>query len=228
MCGINGFLSNNFKETEIIDGILDKMNHEIIHRGTDQDGFFIENNKGFSIGMAMRRLSIIDLSTGKQPIFSADKQIVIVFNGEIYNYKQLKKEHLGEYDFITNSDTEVIVALYQKYGTDSFSLLNGMFAFSIYDKTVNKLFIARDFFGEKPLYYALKDDAFYWCSELKSILNGLDLLEVSITLAKLFISIGLTFLGLMVMVSSVIALFISPSYSFDLPPSTSLGFTSIL
>ena len=173
MCGINGFLSNNFKETEIIDGVLDKMNHEIIHRGPDQDGFFIENNQGFSIGMAMRRLSIIDLSTGKQPIFSADKQIVIVFNGEIYNYKQLKKEHLGEYDFKTNSDTEVIVALYQKYGTDSFSLLNGMFAFSIYDIKVNKLFIARDFFGEKPLYYALKDDAFYWCSELKSILKVL-------------------------------------------------------
>lgn len=173
MCGINGFLSNNFKETEIIDGVLDKMNHEIIHRGPDQDGFFIENNQGFSIGMAMRRLSIIDLSTGKQPIFSADKQIVIVFNGEIYNYKQLKKEHLGEYDFKTNSDTEVIVALYQKYGTDSFSLLNGMFAFSIYDIKVNKLFIARDFFGEKPLYYSLDNDNFYWSSELKSMLQVL-------------------------------------------------------
>lgn len=171
MCGINGFVSKNFKETKIIDGILDQMNHEIRHRGPDQDGFFVENSQNFSVGMAMRRLSIIDLSTGKQPIFSADNQKVIVFNGEIYNYKLLKQEHLSEYHFKTNSDTEVIIALYEKYGVNSFSLLDGMFAFSIYDKTVNKLFIARDFFGEKPLYYAQKGDAFYWCSELKSMLK---------------------------------------------------------
>jgi asparagine synthase (glutamine-hydrolysing) len=171
MCGINGFVSKSFKETKIIDGILDQMNHEIMHRGPDQDGFFAESNPNFSIGMAMRRLSIIDLSTGKQPIFSADNQKVIVFNGEIYNYKLLKQEHLSEYHFKTNSDTEVIIALYEKYGVDSFSLLDGMFAFSIYDKTVNKLFIARDFFGEKPLYYSLNDATFYWCSELKSMLK---------------------------------------------------------
>lgn len=173
MCGINGFVSKNFKETKIIDGILDQMNHEIIHRGPDQDGFFAESNNNFSIGMAMRRLSIIDLSTGKQPIFSADNQKVIVFNGEIYNYKLLKQEHLGEYPFKTNSDTEVIIALYEKYGVASFSLLDGMFAFSIYDKTVNKIYIARDFFGEKPLYYSLNEDGFYWCSELKSMVKVL-------------------------------------------------------
>jgi asparagine synthase (glutamine-hydrolysing) len=173
MCGINGFISKSIKETKIIDGILDKMNHEIIHRGPDQDGFFTENNQEFSIGMAMRRLSIIDLSTGKQPIFSSDNLKVIVFNGEIYNYKILKQEHLNNYNFKTNSDTEVVIALYEKYGVASFGMLDGMFAFSIYDKRLNKIFIARDFFGEKPLYYTLNNDNFYWCSELKSILKVL-------------------------------------------------------
>ena len=173
MCGINGFVSNKYRETEIINKILDKMNYEIIHRGPDQDGFFTENSQNFSIGMAMRRLSIIDLTTGKQPIFAADNQKIIVFNGEIYNYKALKQEHLDGYKFKTSSDTEVIIALYEKYGVESFSLLDGMFAFSIFDKTVNKIFIARDFFGEKPLYYSLNNDSFYWCSELKSMLKVL-------------------------------------------------------
>ena len=129
MCGINGFVSNKYRETEIINKILDKMNYEIIHRGPDQDGFFTENSQNFSIGMAMRRLSIIDLTTGKQPIFAADNQKIIVFNGEIYNYKALKQEHLDGYKFKTSSDTEVIIALYEKYGVESFSLLDGMFAF---------------------------------------------------------------------------------------------------
>jgi len=174
MCGINGFVSKSLIEKNIIDGILDQMNQQIIHRGPDQDGFFTESGTDYSVGMAMRRLSIIDLSTGKQPIFSADNQKVIVFNGEIYNYKILKQEYLVGYNFKTNSDTEVIIALYEKYGVDSFSWLDGMFAFSIYDKTVNKVFIARDFFGEKPLYYSLNGGTFYWCSELKSLLKVLD------------------------------------------------------
>lgn len=173
MCGINGFVSKNLIETKIIDGILDHMNHEIIHRGPDQDGFFVEENQTISIGMAMRRLSIIDLSTGKQPIFSSDGQKIIVYNGEIYNYKLLRREHLNDYDFKTNSDTEVILGLYEKFGVSSFAMLDGMFAFSIYDKALNKIFIARDFFGEKPLYYTLNKDSFYWCSELKSMMKVL-------------------------------------------------------
>lgn len=171
MCGINGIVSKKPNNSLKLSEILNQMNHEIIHRGPDDDGFFTETKQNFSIGMAMRRLSIIDLSTGKQPIFSADNQKVIVFNGEIYNYKILKREYLSEYDFKTSSDTEVIIALYEKFGVKSFSMLDGMFAFSIYDKTVNKIFIVRDFFGEKPLYYTLNDDNFYWCSELKSILK---------------------------------------------------------
>lgn len=169
MCGINGFVSNSKKNIQ--DLII--MNNEIIHRGPDDDGLFFETKNDISIAMGMRRLSIIDLSTGKQPIFSSDNQKVIVFNGEIYNYKVLKQEHLRGYNFKSNSDTEVIIALYEKYGIASFAMLDGMFAFSIYDKTINKVLIARDFFGEKPLYYSLNGDSFYWCSELKSMLKVL-------------------------------------------------------
>ena len=151
------------------------MNNLIIHRGPDQDGLFAEENDQFTVGMGMRRLSIIDLSSGKQPIFSDDKQIVIVFNGEIYNYKVLKAKLLAEgLTFNTSSDTEVILKAYEKYGVESFQWLDGMYGFSIYDKNINKLFIARDFFGEKPLYYTHTDKEFIWASELKSIINTID------------------------------------------------------
>jgi asparagine synthase (glutamine-hydrolysing) len=151
------------------------MNDLIIHRGPDEDGVFSEENDTFSVGMAMRRLSIIDLSSGKQPIFSDDKQIVIVFNGEIYNYKVLKAKLEAEgVTFNTSSDTEVILKAYEKYGIESFQWLDGMYGFSIYDKTINKLFIARDFFGEKPLYYTHTAKEFIWASELKSIINTID------------------------------------------------------
>lgn len=187
MCGINGLISKNYLEEKDIDMTLRLMNTEIIHRGPDQDGYFTETNQNFSVGMAMQRLSIIDLSTGKQPIFSADGQKVIVFNGEIYNYKKIKQEYLGDYNFKTQSDTEVILALYEKYGVDSFSILDGMFAFSIYDKTKNKVYIARDFFGEKPLYYCHHKEVFYWCSELKSMLKVLDKkLELNKTAVNLY------------------------------------------
>ncbi|MBF6652509.1 asparagine synthase (glutamine-hydrolyzing) [Flavobacterium columnare] len=169
MCGINGIITRGAETEQSISQLLTIMNQKIFHRGPDQDGFFIEKINDSIIGMAMRRLSIIDLSTGKQPIFAAYEQKVIVFNGEIYNFKQLKSEYLSAYNFRTNSDTEVILALYDKLGVEAFGLLDGMFAFSIYDKNLNKVFIARDFFGEKPLYYTKQDNHFYWCSELKSL-----------------------------------------------------------
>jgi len=172
MCGINGVIKYQPTTNETISEVLTKMNQLIVHRGPDDDGFFIDNAKEFSVGMAMRRLSIIDLNTGKQPIYNEDKSIVIVFNGEIYNYKSLRIQLENEgVEFSTQSDTEVILKLYETKGESSFKLLDGMFAFSIYDKTKNKLFIARDFFGEKPLYYFKYKDAFYWSSELKSIVN---------------------------------------------------------
>jgi asparagine synthase (glutamine-hydrolysing) len=170
MCGINGYITQNNTDITALTSVLEKMNIKILHRGPDEDGFFIDNDKT-NIGMAMRRLSIIDLTTGKQPIYSEDKQIVIVFNGEIYNFKSLKADLIKQgVSFTTQGDTEVVLKLYQRYGVASFAMLDGMFAFSIYDKNSNKVIIARDFFGEKPLYYTKTKDSFIWCSELKSMM----------------------------------------------------------
>ncbi|MCM4157105.1 asparagine synthase (glutamine-hydrolyzing) [Gramella sp. AN32] len=168
MCGINGFITK--KESISIAEKLTKMNNMIIHRGPDQDGFFMHKSDNLNMGMAMRRLSIIDLSTGKQPMASSDGKINLVFNGEIYNYQILKKSLEKEgVTFHTTSDTEVILKLYEKHGQKSFAMLDGMFAFSIYDDHLKKVFIARDFFGEKPLYYFQDNDTLIWASELKSI-----------------------------------------------------------
>lgn len=175
MCGINGILYKREISQRDIKTTLTKMNNLIIHRGPDDDGIVALTNKATSLGMAMRRLSIIDLETGKQPIFSEDKQIVIVFNGEIYNYQKLRlKLEKAGVSFRTASDTEVILKLYEQEGPSSFAKLDGMYAFSIYDKRIDKLFIARDFFGEKPLYYTYLNDTFVWASELKSIIKVID------------------------------------------------------
>ena len=174
MCGINGVVSQIKSEKEIAT-TLTKMNNLIIHRGPDDDGYITKTKNNYSLGMAMRRLSIIDLNSGKQPIFNEDKTIAIVFNGEIYNYKKLRAEliELGV-PFKTKSDTEVILQLYIKFGKEAFKKLDGMYAFSIYDSNIDKVFIARDFFGEKPLYYYHNKNEFYWASELKSILKCLE------------------------------------------------------
>ena len=175
MCGINGVFFKKNKSEKEISGTLSKMNGKIIHRGPDEDGFYAKAKQEFSIGMAMRRLSIIDLSTGKQPMFSEDGKIAIVFNGEIYNYRQLKNDLLKKnVEFLTTSDTEVILRLYEQHGTSSFKMLDGMFAFSIFDENKNKLLITRDFFGEKPLYYANFENKIFWASELKSIMAVAD------------------------------------------------------
>lgn len=172
MCGINGVIRKNDLKFKVVNESLKEMNELIIHRGPDDEGYYHFDENGFSLGMAMRRLSIIDLNSGKQPIYNDDGSIVIVFNGEIYNYKILKINLENEgVVFKTKSDTEVILRLYEAYGIKSFAMLDGMFAFSIYDKNLNKLFIARDFFGEKPLYYFTDNDSFIWGSELKSIVK---------------------------------------------------------
>jgi asparagine synthase (glutamine-hydrolysing) len=169
MCGINGFIACS-KDNNCVEQ-LKIMNNCIIHRGPDAEGEFVALEDSFSIAMCMRRLSIIDLNTGNQPIYSEDQSKVIVFNGEIYNYKVLKEQLIEQgCNFKTNSDTEVILKLYEKEGVKSFGKLDGMFAFSIYDKTIGKVFIARDFFGEKPLYYSQTNSGFIWASELKSII----------------------------------------------------------
>lgn len=172
MCGINGFVSKN--DNANVAHKLSKMNEAIEHRGPDAEGEFIRFKEGWSIAMGMRRLSIIDLDNGNQPVFSEDKSKIIVFNGEIYNYQVLRQQLIAQgCVFKTNSDTEVILKLYEREGVKSFVKLDGMFAFSIYDDEIGKVIISRDFFGEKPLYYLQTTDSFTWASELKSIIETL-------------------------------------------------------
>tara|TARA_B100000963_G_scaffold233962_1_gene204391 strand:- start:779 stop:2680 length:1902 start_codon:yes stop_codon:yes gene_type:complete len=170
MCGINGYLLNFNQQN--LDQIT-KMNNNVIHRGPDDSGHYTDTVEGKTVALGMRRLSIIDIDYGKQPIISDDGKIVLVFNGEIYNYLTLRNElELNhEVEFNTSSDTEVILKMYEIYGHESFSKLDGMYAFSILDKNKNTIFIARDFFGEKPLYYTKRDKKIIWCSELKSLVN---------------------------------------------------------
>lgn len=170
MCGINGYIQHNAElNIDQIYHLVSTMNDSIIHRGPDDDGVYTNEN----IGLAMRRLSIIDLSTGKQPIFNEDKSLVIMLNGEIYNYKELRQELLSKgHVFTTESDTEVVIHCYEEYGKNSFNKLNGMFAFVIYDILQNKAIIARDRTGEKPLYYYNNSGVFLFASELKSIVSS--------------------------------------------------------
>jgi len=149
MCGIVGFVNNNGREAGR--ETVERMNAAIVHRGPDDDGFYVNENVAFG----MRRLSIIDLAGGHQPIFNADRSKVIIFNGEIYNYRELREdlEKLGD-KFYTNSDTEAIVHLYDRYGADCLEHLRGMFAFAIWDERDRSLFVARDRVGKKPLLYA--------------------------------------------------------------------------
>lgn len=163
MCGICGIIrKGNNKD------IIKKMNDRIMHRGPDGEGYYIDGDVAFG----HRRLSIIDLSTGDQPIYNEDNSVVTVYNGEIYNYLELrsKLESLG-HEFKTKSDTEVLVHGYEEWHTDLPKHLRGMFAFAIYDKNRNEIFLARDNFGIKPLYYANMNDSFMFASEIKSFLD---------------------------------------------------------
>jgi len=165
MCGINGCIDKKGQRDLV--KTLEKMNQQIRHRGPDDAGVWTENN----LGMGMQRLAIIDLKTGHQPMHNPSNNTTIVFNGEIYNYQSLKKdlEAAGQ-QFETSSDTEVILKLYQAHGTDAFGMLDGMFAFSLFDPRHKKVYCARDFFGEKPLYYFSDDQTIGWASELKSLI----------------------------------------------------------
>ncbi len=143
------------------------MNGQIIHRGPDDDGFFVEEN----VGLAMRRLSIIDIQTGHQPISNEDQKLWIVFNGEIYNHQELRKDlEARGHRYRTKSDTETIVHLYEQYGDDCVKHLRGMFAFAIWDRSKRRLFIARDRLGIKPLYYCYDGNTLLFGSEIKAIL----------------------------------------------------------
>lgn len=162
MCGIAGFIGKDKNKKKIIKAMCDR----IAHRGPDAEGFYVKGD----VALGQRRLSIIDLEGGKQPMFSEDGKLVIVFNGEIYNYKELKKE-LKEYPFQTESDTEVLIYGYRKWGCDLPNHLRGMFAFALYDMEEKTLFCARDHFGIKPFYYYYNDGTFMFASEIKAFLD---------------------------------------------------------
>ena len=166
MCGIAGFL--HFDKNRAADAsVIKKMTDVIAHRGPDGEGFYVNDN----LALGHRRLAIIDLSTGEQPMYSNDKNIVLVFNGEIYNYIELREEliQLGN-KFTTTSDTEVIIAAYRTWGMDCQKKFNGMWAFALWDLVAKRLFISRDRIGEKPLYYSVTDNSFVFGSEIKSLL----------------------------------------------------------
>ena len=167
MCGIVGFWDANSDYDK--NQVVESMMNAIAHRGPDDQGTFI--NKSNDIYFGHQRLSVIDLKTGHQPMHSADGRFTIVYNGEIYNYIELRENLKSQGNqFITESDTEVILQLYSTHGKDMLNYLNGMFAFAIYDHEKNSLFLARDHLGVKPLYYYQDNDFFAFASEIKALL----------------------------------------------------------
>src|SRR5262245_23402215 len=171
MCGIAGVVANT--RLPKLEAALQKMQTAIRHRGPDGEGTWTSPDG--KVGLAHLRLSIIDLSTGGQPM-TLPSGNVITYNGEIYNFIELRKE-LGEASFRTTSDTEVILRAYEKWGERCVERLRGMFAFALWDAQKKKLFVARDRFGIKPLYYARVGGAFYFGSEIKALLPFLPKVE---------------------------------------------------
>lgn len=164
MCGFVGFVEEKDDNTE---KVVREMADQIMHRGPDHDDYFI----GDMASLGFRRLSIIDLSTGNQPIYNEDKTKVLVYNGEVYNFKDVRTDLLEKgHVFTTKTDSEVLLHGYEEYGKDILNKLRGMYAFVIWDITAKKVFGARDIFGIKPFYYYLKGDTFLFASEIKAFL----------------------------------------------------------
>jgi asparagine synthase (glutamine-hydrolysing) len=166
MCGIAGIVSAEAGD-RIDPAAIHRMCTAILHRGPDDEGVFVKDGTG----LGMRRLSIIDLSGGHQPVFNEDRTVWVVFNGEIYNFPELRADLMQRgHHFSTHTDTEVIVHLYEELGADCVNKLRGMFAFALYDERRRKLLMARDRLGKKPLHYALQGQRLLFSSEIKSIL----------------------------------------------------------
>lgn len=169
MCGFCGFTGQvTDRET-----VLREMTERITHRGPDSTGFYLDDG----IAMGFRRLSIIDLEAGQQPLYNEDKSLVLMFNGEIYNYPSLRRELLeAGHTFVTETDSEVLVHGFEEWGEALLPRLRGMFAFAIWNVEEQTLFLARDYFGIKPLHYTLLPDGrFFYASEIKSLLAHPDL-----------------------------------------------------
>ncbi|HME06734.1 MAG TPA: asparagine synthase (glutamine-hydrolyzing) [Bryobacteraceae bacterium] len=184
MCGIAGYISAASRpETAVVRAMCDAIRH----RGPDDEGFHVEG----PCGMGMRRLSIIDLATGHQPMSNEDGSIWLVFNGEIYSYQELRRNLIAQgHRFQTNSDTETIIHLYEQEGPAGIAKLRGMFAFAIWDRNREKLLVARDRFGKKPLYYVNTTGGFYFASELKCLRAAGVPLEIDREALKLYLQFG--------------------------------------
>jgi asparagine synthase (glutamine-hydrolysing) len=168
MCGICGVAHRD--SSPVQKALLERMNAAIVHRGPDGEGFY----SAPGVGLAMRRLAVIDLNTGNQPIPNEDQSIWIVFNGEIYNFPDLRTDlEKHGHHFHTRTDTECVVHLYEEYGADCVQRLRGMFAFALWDVKKQTLLIARDRLGKKPLYYTVQDGALYFASELSGLFAAL-------------------------------------------------------
>ena len=189
MCGISGYIKNEALSNKEQD-LLWQSVKQIKHRGPDAQQVEIINN----VGLAHARLSIIDTSAqANQPFYSDDKQFVIVFNGEIYNYQELKDDLLLKgYSFRTNSDTEVLLSMYMEYGKECLNKLDGFFAFAVFNKNDNSLFLARDRFGIKPLFYSIQKNSFTFSSELQGIMPLLS--SKNIDRISLFIYLQLNYI----------------------------------
>ena len=165
MCGIAGIV--RWDNRPVLEHEIRAMCGAMVHRGPDDEGIYL----GDGVAIGMRRLSIIDLDNGHQPVSNEDGSVWIVFNGEIYNYQELRRDLIARgHGFRTNSDTETIVHLYEEYGAGCVDHLRGMFGFAIWDTRKREMLLARDRLGIKPLYYAERDGELLFSSELKPIL----------------------------------------------------------
>ena len=165
MCGIAGKVSAG---APVDEELIERMCAVIEHRGPDSRGAHLADG----VGLGIQRLRIIDLKTGDQPIYNEDRSVVVVLNGEIYNYQELRQELVGKgHRFSTATDTEVLVHLYEDEGAECVHRLRGMFAFALWDARSRRLLLARDRLGKKPLFYAVRGDTLWFASEAKSILQ---------------------------------------------------------
>ena len=186
MCGICGFLHFDVQRPAG-QAVIEKMTRKLVHRGPDGEGFHCRKN----LALGHRRLAIIDIDLGIQPMYNDDRSIALVLNGEIYNYLEIRDElkALG-HRFHTNSDTEVVIRAYEQWGTGCQEKFNGMWAFSIWDENQQRLFISRDRIGEKPLFYAIYDNTFIFGSEIKSIMAYGIPVQANTEMLKLYLSLG--------------------------------------
>ena len=186
MCGIAGILHQD--RTRPVDSdALRRMTRALSHRGPDGEGYYETGN----FGLGHRRLAIIDLTTGHQPMYSRERDVVVAFNGEIYNYVELRQEltNLG-HEFVTSSDTEVIIAAYQQWGVDCQQKFNGMWALALWDARRRQLLLSRDRMGEKPLHYSIKDRTLIFGSEIKSLLAHSSDYKPATELLHVYLSLG--------------------------------------